>query len=208
MEKVPKGMVLKQVTNKDGTVTTTYVPAVPVEQQVKTVEVGIDRAKTLKKAISEIRGIIGGVSPGVGGMANLLSKLPFPTDASTVESLNETIKGIIGFQELVDLKAAGGSLGALSDAELKMLTSLQGSLDVKNLHKEKYLKVLEDIEKRATDVQNKLEAHEKNLLKTEKQTNFQPIQENAPILIKSQEEWSKLKSGQRYNFNGDLGTKK
>ena len=208
MEQVPKGMVMKQVTDKDGTLTNTYVPAVPVEQQVKTVEVGIDRAKTLKKAISEIRGIIGGVSPGVGGMANLLSKLPFPTDASTVESLNETIKGIIGFQELVDLKAAGGSLGALSDAELKMLTSLQGSLDVKNLHKEKYLKVLEDIEKRATDVQSKLEAHEKNLLKTEKQTNFQPIQENAPILIKSQEEWSKLKSGQRYNFNGDFGTKK
>jgi len=208
MEQVPKGMVMKQVTDKDGTLTNTYVPAVPVEQQVKTVEVGIDRAKTLKKAISETRGIIGGVSPGVGGMANLLSKLPFPTDASTVESLNETIKGIIGFQELVDLKAAGGSLGALSDAELKMLTSLQGSLDVKNLHKEKYLKVLEDIEKRATDVQSKLEAHEKNLLKTEKQTNFQPIQENAPILIKSQEEWSKLKSGQRYNFNGDFGTKK
>ena len=181
MEKVPKGMVMKQVTDKDGNLTNTYVPAVPVVQQIKTIEVGIDRAKTLKKAISEIRGIVGGISPGVGGAANLMSKLPFPTDASTVESLNETIKGIIGFQELVDLKAAGGSLGALSDSELKMLTSLQGSLDVKNLHKEKYLKVLEDIEKRATDVQNKLEAHEKNLLKTDNPQNFTPIQSSSQI---------------------------
>lgn len=201
MEQVPKGMVMKQVTDKDGTLTNTYVPAVPVEQQVKTVEVGIDRAKTLKKAISEIRGIIGGVSPGVGGMANLLSKLPFPTDASTVESLNETIKGIIGFQELVDLKAAGGSLGALSDAELKMLTSLQGSLDVKNLHKEKYLKVLKDIEERATTVQNKLEAHEKNLLKTEKPTNFQSIQSQKPTYKKGDAVLSP--EGNRYVYDGN-----
>jgi hypothetical protein len=208
MERVPKGLVMKQVTDKDGVTTNVYVPAMPVEQQVQSVNVAIDRAKTLKTAISEIRGIIGGISPGVGGAANLMAKLPWQTDASTVESLNETIKGIIGFQELVDLKAAGGSLGALSDAELKMLTSLQGSLDVKNLHRDKYLAVLKNIETRASDVEKKMEAHKKDLMTVEKPTNFQSIQspENR-VQIKTQAEFNALKSGQKFIFNGRPGTK-
>lgn len=199
MESVPKDMVMKQVVDKDGQLTNTYVPAVPIEQQAKSIEVGIDRAKTLKKAIADIKAIAGGISPGVGGAANLMSKLPFPTDASTVQSLNETIKGIIGFKELVDLKAAGGSLGALSDAELAMLTSLQGSLDVKNLHSGTYLNILKDIEKRANDVQTKLEAHQKNLMNVEKKTNFQPIQPKSQTNKKGD---SFIYRGNRYVHDG------
>jgi hypothetical protein len=200
MESVPKGMVMKQVVDKDGQLTNTYIPKMPVEQQVQYVNVALDRAKTLKTAISEIRGIIGGISPGVGGAANLMAKLPWQTDASTVESLNETIKGIIGFQELVDLKAAGGSLGALSDAELKMLTSLQGSLDVKNLHRDKYLKVLENIEARASDVEKKMEANKKDLMNVEKKTNFQPIQPKSQTYQKGQ---VAIVNGNSYKWDGN-----
>jgi hypothetical protein len=203
MERVPKGMVMKQVTDKDGVTTNVYVPAMPVEQQVQYVNVALDRAKTLKTAIKEIRGIIGGISPGVGGAANLMAKLPFQTDASTVESLNETIKGIIGFQELVDLKAAGGSLGALSDAELKMLTSLQGSLDVKNLHRDKYLKVLENIETRATDVEKKMEANKKDLMRVENKTNFQPIQTPKSEPPKKGDEFYNSKTKQTLVWDGN-----
>ena len=196
----PEGFFTKKITDADGKETYVYEPKMPVEQQVQSVNVALDRAKTLKTAISEIRGIIGGISPGVGGAANLMAKLPFPTDASTVESLNETIKGIIGFQELVDLKAAGGSLGALSDAELKMLTSLQGSLDVKNLHKDKYLAVLKNIESRASDVEKKMEAHKKDLMNVEKKTNFQSIQSEKPKYEKGVTSF--VKDGYKYVWDG------
>jgi hypothetical protein len=196
----PEGYFVESIRDADGKETYVYKPKMPVEQQVQSVNVALDRAKTLKTAISEIRGIIGGISPGVGGAANLMAKLPFPTDASTVESLNETIKGIIGFQELVDLKAAGGSLGALSDAELKMLTSLQGSLDVKNLHKDKYLAVLKNIESRASDVEKKMEAHKKDLMNVEKKTNFQPIQPKSQTYQKGQ---VAIVNGNSYKWDGN-----
>jgi hypothetical protein len=203
----PEGFFTKKITDADGKETYVYEPKVPIDQQIRSIETGIDRAKTLKQAITDIRAIAGGISPGVGGAANLMAKLPFPTDASTVQSLNETIKGIIGFKELVDLKAAGGTLGALSDAELNMLTALQGSLDVKNLHSGTYLKNLENIEKRANDVQKKLEAHQKDLMNVEKKTNFQPIQNKQLPTITTQGEYDKLKTGTEYIFKGQLKTK-
>jgi hypothetical protein len=196
----PEGFFTKKITDADGKETYVYEPKVPIDQQIKTIETGIDRAKTLKQAIADIRAIAGGISPGVGGAANLMSKLPFPTDASTVQSLNETIKGIIGFKELVDLKAAGGTLGALSDSELNMLTSLQGSLDVKNLHSGTYLKNLENIEKRADDVQKKLEAHQKDLMNVEKKTNFQPIKSETPKYQKGVTSF--VKDGYKYVWDG------
>jgi hypothetical protein len=199
----PEGYYTESIRDADGKETYVYKPKIPVEQQVQYVNVALDRAKTLKTAIKEIRGIIGGISPGVGGAANLMAKLPFQTDASTVESLNETIKGIIGFQELVDLKAAGGSLGALSDAELKMLTSLQGSLDVKNLHRDKYLKVLENIETRATDVEKKMEANKKDLMRVENKTNFQPIQTPKSEPPKKGDEFYNSKTKQTLVWDGN-----
>lgn len=208
MEGVPKDMVVKSVTEKDGTQTRVLIPKMPVEQQLKTVDVAIDRAKTLKTTIEKIRGIAGGMSPGTGKFSNLLNKLPIQTDASTVRALNNTIKGLIGFQELVDLKAQGGSLGALSDAELGMLTSLQGSLDVDNLNSETYLEMLKDIETKTIDVEKKMEAQKKELMSVEKPTKYQPIQtpENR-VEIKTQAEYNALKSGQKFIFDGRPGTK-
>ena len=176
MERVPEGMVMKQVTDKEGVQTMVLIPKMPAAQQIQSVDVALSRAKTLKTAINKIRGIAGGFSPGIGKGSNLMNKLPISTDASTVRALNNTIKGIIGFQELVDLKAQGGTLGALSDAELNMLTSLQGSLDVDNLNAKTYLEMLKDIETRTDDVQKKMEAYKKELMTVEKPTKYQPIQ--------------------------------
>ena len=208
MERVPEGMVMKQVTDKEGVQTMVLIPKMPAEQQIKSVDVAISRAKTLKTAINKIRGIAGGFSPGIGGASNLMNKLPISTNASTVRALNNTIKGIIGFQELVDLKAQGGTLGALSDAELNMLTSLQGSLDVDNLNAETYLEMLTDIETKTNDVQKKMEAYKKELMTAEKPTKYQHIQtpENR-VEIKTQAEFNALKSGQKFIFNGRPGTK-
>lgn len=208
MGKIPKGMAMKQVTDKDGTVTTIYVPAVPVKQQLATFDNNIEKAKVLQDTITKIKEIAPGyLGAGAGGISGLMQYNPFSNDARTVRKLVDTIKGIVGFDELVALKAAGGSLGALSDSELSMLTSLKGSVDP-DLDEATFLANLTNIEKSTKKLIEGLEADKKQLINVENQQKFQPIQENAPILIKSQEEWSKLKSGQRYNFNGDLGTKK
>jgi hypothetical protein len=200
MEVVPKGMVVKSVTEKDGTQTRVLIPKMPVEQQLKTVDVALDRAKTLKTAIDKIRGIAGGISPGTGKFSNLMNKLPIQTDASTVRALNNTIKGLIGFKELVDLKEQGGTLGALSDAELGMLTSLQGSLDVDNLNSDTYLEMLKDIETKTKDVEKKMEAYKKELMTTERPTKFQPIKSETPKYQKGQ---VAIVNGNSYKWDGN-----
>jgi hypothetical protein len=203
MEGVPKDMVVKSVTEKDGTQTRVLIPKMPAEQQLETVNIALDRAKTLKTAIKKIRGIAGGVFPGIGKGSNLMNKLPIQTDASTVRALNNTIKGLIGFQELVDLKAQGGSLGALSDAELGMLTSLQGSLDVDNLNSETYLEMLKDIETRTGDVEKKMDAQKKELMTIEKPTKFQPIQTPKSESPKKGDEFYNPKTKQTLIWDGN-----
>jgi hypothetical protein len=203
MESVPEGMVVKSVTQKDGTETRVLIPKMPVEQQLQTVNVALDRAKTLKTAIDKIRGIAGGMSPGTGKFSNLMNKLPIQTDASTVRALNNTIKGLIGFQELVDLKAQGGSLGALSDAELGMLTALQGSLDVDNLNSETYLDMLKDIETKTKDVEKKMEAQKKELMTVEKPTKFQSIQTTKSESPKKGDEFYNPKTKQTLIWDGN-----
>lgn len=203
MEGVPKDVVVKSVTEKDGTQTRVLIPKMPAEQQLETVNIALDRAKTLKTAIKKIRGIAGGVFPGIGKGSNLMNKLPIQTDASTVRALNNTIKGLIGFQELVDLKAQGGSLGALSDAELGMLTSLQGSLDVDNLNSETYLEMLKDIETRTNDVEKKMEAQKKELMTVEKPTKYQPIQTPKSESPKKGDEFYNPKTKQTLIWDGN-----
>jgi hypothetical protein len=203
MEGVPKDMVVKSVTEKDGTQTRVLIPKMPVEQQLETVDVALGRAKTLKTAIDKIRSIAGGMSPGTGKFSNLMNKLPVQTDASTVRALNNTIKGLIGFKELVDLKAQGGTLGALSDAELGMLTSLQGSLDVDNLNSDTYLEMLKDIETKTNDVEKKMEAYKKELMTVEKPTKFQPIQTPKSESPKKGDEFYNPKTKQTLIWNGN-----
>jgi len=129
-----------------------------------------------------------------------MNKLPIQTDASTVRALNNTIKGLIGFKELVDLKEQGGTLGALSDAELGMLTSLQGSLDVDNLNSDTYLEMLKDIETKTKDVEKKMEAYKKELMTTERPTKFQPIKSETPKYQKGQ---VAIVNGNSYKWDGN-----
>jgi hypothetical protein len=208
METVPEGMVIKQVTDKDGNLTTTYLPKPPVKQQVATLDNNIEKAKVLKTTIEKIEKIAPGyLLAGAGGISGIMQYNPFSNDARTVRKLVDTVKGIVGFDELVALKAAGGSLGALSDSELSMLTSLKGSVDP-DLDEATFLGNLKSIKTSANKLIDGLEADKKELITVEKPTKFQPIQtpENR-VEVKTQSEFNALKSGQKFIFNGRPGTK-
>jgi len=208
MESVPKDMVMKQVVDKDGQLTTTYVPKVPIKQQIATFDNNIEKAKVLKSTIEKIEKIAPGyLFAGAGGISGIMQYNPFSNDARTVRKLVDTVKGIVGFDELVALKAAGGSLGALSDSELSMLTSLKGSVDP-DLDEATFLSNLGSIKESANKLIAGLEADKKEVMNVEKKTNFQPIQtpENR-VEIKTQAEFNALKSGQKFIFNGRPGTK-
>lgn len=62
-------------------------------------------------------GTFGSFLAGIGG-----------TNAANLESNLDTLKAVAGFSELTALKARGGTLGAVSEMELQMLTSLWGAL--------------------------------------------------------------------------------
>lgn len=62
-------------------------------------------------------GTFGSFLSGIGG-----------TNAANLESNLDTLKAVAGFSELTALKARGGTLGAVSEMELQMLTSLWGAL--------------------------------------------------------------------------------
>jgi hypothetical protein len=208
MESVPEGMVMKQVTDKDGNLTTTYLPKPPIKQQVATLDNNIEKAKVLKTTIEKIEKIAPGyLLAGAGGISGIMQYNPFSNDARTVRKLVDTVKGIVGFDELVALKAAGGSLGALSDSELSMLTSLKGSVDP-DLDEATFLGNLTSIKQSANKLIDGLETDKKELMTIEKPTKFQPIQtpENR-VEVKTQEEFNALKSGQKFIFNGRPGTK-
>jgi hypothetical protein len=196
----PEGYYTESIKDADGKETYVYKPKVPIESQVRSIDNGIKTAKILKQQIADIKSLSGGLIPGVGGMSSLMAKLPYPTDASTVRAINEGIKGLIGFKELVDLKAAGGSLGALSDSELKMLTSLQGSLDIDNLHAGNYLTNLKRIEESVTALEGGLEDQKQKLMRVENKTNFQPIQSEKPKYEKGVSSF--VKDGYKYVWDG------
>ena len=208
MESVPEGMVMKQVTDKDGNITTTYIPKVPVKQQIAAFDNSIEKAKVLKKTITKIKEIAPGyLFAGAGGISGIMKYNPFSNDARTVRKLVDTVKGIVGFDELVALKAAGGSLGALSDSELSMLTSLKGSVDP-DLDEKTFLDNLSSIEASTDKLITGLESDKKDVMTVEKKTNFQPIQaQENRVEVKTQEEYNALKKGQKWIWNGQTGTK-
>ena len=89
-----------------------------------------------------------------------------------------------------------------------MLTSLQGSLDIENLHAGNYLTNLKRIEESVTALEGGLEDQKQKLMRVENKTNFQPIQtpENR-VEVKTQEQYNALKKGQKWIWNGQTGTK-
>ncbi len=74
------------------------------------------------------------------------------TDAFALERALDTIKSNIGFGELLRIKEAGGTLGALSEMENRLLQAMQGALDPRL-----------DGEKLATALERVGEIHKQNL---------------------------------------------
>lgn len=79
----------------------------------------------LKATSDKIKGLVSGWSTEYGAS---LSALP-ATDARTLSRLLNTLKAHSAFSTLTDLKNSGGTLGAISEAELVLLESKLGALD-------------------------------------------------------------------------------
>lgn len=202
MESVPAGMVMKQVTDKDGNLTTTYVPAVPIKQQTATLNNNIEKAKVLKTTIEKIEKIAPGyLFAGAGGISGLMQYQPWSNDARTVRKLIDTVKGIVGFDELVALKAAGGTLGALSDSELNMLTSLKGSVDP-DLSEGEFMENMKSIRESTEKLIKGLEQDKKDLISVEKKPNFQPIQTSPSSAYKKGDEFYNNETKQTLVWDG------
>lgn len=101
------------------------------DQKLKASERAKQTAGTVLGSIGDVKRILeetkdDWVQPVGGG--SVLSALPGTVARDLSEKLG-TIKGNIGFDNLVNLKAQGGTLGALSENELKLLTQQWGSLE-------------------------------------------------------------------------------
>lgn len=68
----------------------------------------------------------GSLSTGIGGA--LTSWIP-GTDANALDNVLQTIRSNVGMEEMMAIRAAGGTFGALSDQENANLQSLRGNLD-------------------------------------------------------------------------------
>jgi hypothetical protein len=204
----PEGYFVESIRDADGKETYVYKPKIPVKQQIATFDSNIEKAKVLQETLTKIKEIAPGyLFAGAGGISGLMKYNPIANDARTTRSLLDTVKGIVGFDELVALKAQGGSLGALSDSELKMLTSLKGSIDP-DMDEATFLANINKMSESTEKLITGLEADKKEVMKVESPTKFQPIQtpENR-VEVKTQEEYNALKKGQKWIWNGQTGTK-
>ena len=172
----PEGYITESIRDADGKETYVYKPKIPVKQQITTFDNNIDKAKVLKKTLEKIEKIAPGyLFAGAGGISGLMKYNPIANDARTTRSLLDTVKGIVGFDELVALKAQGGTLGALSDKELDMLTSLKGSINP-DMDEATFLENIKSMRESTDRLISGLEDDKKQVTNVEKKTNFQPIQ--------------------------------
>jgi hypothetical protein len=172
----PEGYFTESIRDADGKETYVYKPKIPAKQQIATFDNNIEKAKVLQETLTRIKEIAPGyLFAGAGGISGLTKYNPFANDARTTRSLLDTVKGIVGFDELVALKAQGGSLGALSDSELKMLTSLKGSIDP-DMDEATFLKNINKMSESTAKLIAGLETDKKNVTNVEKPNNFQSVQ--------------------------------
>lgn len=86
-----------------------------------------DREPILERTIEEIKDLSSKWSTG-GTLGQMLANRP-ESDQYALNKKMEQIKAAVGLQELIDIKAAGGTFGALSDTEMSLLISAVGALD-------------------------------------------------------------------------------
>jgi hypothetical protein len=83
------------------------------------------------RTIQSVDELMGKVNRWTTGMGSLLANIP-ETDATDFASELDTLKANIAFNELTAMREAsktGGALGAVSDAEMRLLQSALGSLN-------------------------------------------------------------------------------
>jgi hypothetical protein len=196
----PEGFFTKKITDADGKETYVYEPKISAKQQITTFDNNIKKAEVLKKTLEKIEKIAPGyLFAGAGGISGLMKYNPIANDARTTRSLLDTVKGIVGFDELVALKNQGGSLGALSDSELKMLTSLQGSVDP-DMDEATFLENIKSMRESTERLISNLETDKKEVMKVESPTKFQPIQSEKPKYEKGVTSF--VKDGYKYVWDG------
>ena len=196
----PEGFYTKKIRDVDGKETYEYEPKIPVKQQIATFDNNIDKAKVLKKTLEKIEKIAPGyLGAGAGGISGIMKYNLFSNDARTTRSLLDTVKGIVGFDELVALKAQGGTLGALSDKELDMLTSLKGSINP-DMDEATFLENIKSMRESTDRLISGLETDKKEVTKVENKTNFQPIQSEKP---KDEKDKVYIIKGSRYKWDGN-----
>lgn len=87
---------------------------------------GAEQKQTvIRNTADKIKDLMGGWSNKYGAS---LSSLP-GSEARTLKGLIDTMKANSAFSTLTDLKASGGTLGAISEAELNLLERAWGALD-------------------------------------------------------------------------------
>jgi hypothetical protein len=196
----PEGYFTESIRDADGKETYVYKPKMPVKQQIATFDNNIKKAEVLKKTLEQIEKIAPGyLFAGAGGISGLMKYNLFANDARTTRSLLDTVKGIVGFDELVALKNQGGSLGALSDSELKMLTSLQGSVDP-DMDEATFLENIKSMRESTARLISGLEADKKEVMNVESPTKFQNIQSEKPKYEKGVTSF--VKDGYKYVWDG------
>jgi hypothetical protein len=207
-DEIPEGFTVKAAKLSNGKMTYTLIPKPEVLQEIEAIQQPMESIDGVLATIQQIRGIAGGISPGVGGMGSILKFLP-SSDAWNVSSLLKNLEANIAFKTLAEMRAAsptGGALGAISERELTLLASSLGSIE-QNLDYKYFIENLNRIEKGIIKAKDKINNRTQQIL--EKSQNFTPIQsQENRVEIKSQEDYNKLKSGQKYIFNGVTGTKK
>jgi len=196
----PEGFFTKKITDANGKETYVYEPKIPVKQQIITFDKNIEKAKILQETLTKIEKIAPGyLFAGAGGASGLMKYNPFANDAKTTRALLDTVKGIVGFDELVALKAQGGTLGALSDKELDMLTSLKGSINP-DMDEATFLENIKKMNESTKKLIAGLEADKKEVMNVESPTKFQNIQSKKP---KDEKDKVYIINGSRYKWDGN-----
>jgi hypothetical protein len=207
-EGIPEGLKIKAgKKDAEGNITYDLEPTPEVKQQIAAIKKPLETTETMLRAIGDIRKIYEGASPATGFWGSVMQWIP-ASDAADVRKLVKTLQGNIAFKTLADMRAAsptGGALGAVTERELDMLASAMGSIDPGLSHFlfkgniDEIERILNLYKQEANTAISQIETPQK----------FQPIQsQENRVEIKSQEDYKKLKSGQKYIFNGVTGTKK
>lgn len=102
---------------------------------------GAEQKQTvIRNTADRIKDLVGGWSTKYGAS---LSSIP-GSEARTLKGLIDTIKANSAFTTLTELKAAGGTLGAISEAELNLLERAWGALD-QGGDSQEFLRVLDQL---------------------------------------------------------------